>query len=158
MTPEILADTHATPLSEGEKALFAINKSFWDFVDNTKYHDKILDIITYWHEYKEKYRRSAEPTEQIRSAQDKAAYGEGRIGISDRSRDYKILEHNIMKELCEIGNEDVAIGDIPTIGVFDESYIETFLRDFEKKTHRIETLPNGKIRLTEEGRKYCHDY
>ena len=57
------------PLSEIERALVALDWSFWVFVQNRQYHDKIGGIIRNWEDYKEKYSQSAEPIEEIKMAQ-----------------------------------------------------------------------------------------
>jgi hypothetical protein len=80
-----------------------------------------------------------------------------KVSVDDRERDKTIMTNNIMRELCNTPDKrDFAIEDIPTIQAFDRRYIERFLESFEKETHLIERLSNGRIRLTDAGKKQCY--
>jgi hypothetical protein len=81
------------------------------------------------------------------------------ISIDDPERDRRILRNNIMQELCSTPEPSgVSVANIPTIQAFDEKFIQRFLKSFERETHYIERLPNGIIRLTDEGRVHCRDF
>jgi hypothetical protein len=66
-----------TTLPEYEKALSYIDETFWEFVDKSRtkkvpqtddtYYNQIINVIKDWEVYKEKYRKSAEPIEDIKS-------------------------------------------------------------------------------------------
>jgi hypothetical protein len=61
--------------------------------------------------------------------------------------------------LCEINQgEELAVDGIRSIRAFESRYVKDFLRYFARRTPYIEILSNGKIRLTDEGRKHCQEY
>jgi hypothetical protein len=80
------------------------------------------------------------------------------ISVDDPERDKRILTSNTMRELCRKPEEDIAIEGIPTIQAFDRRYIEKSLKSFEKQTHYIQRLSNGRIRLTDIGRSHCSEF
>ena len=135
--------------------MVALDWSFWAFVQNPKYHGKIGDIIRNWEDYKEKYRQSDEPIEQIKSVQDKART-EQTGGFADIVDDYSIMESRVMDELCKINQgEELIVDEVLSFRKFDRRKLWTFLRYFEKRPGYIEIRPNGRIRLTDFGRTQC---
>ena len=42
------------------------------------------------------------------------------------------------------------------LGAFSKEYVFNFVSKFETELGCIEVLQNNRIRLTSEGRKYCH--
>lgn len=148
-------------VTDDEKALVGLGDEFWKFFDDPKYHDTILNIIKNWGQYKEKYTKSAEPTQDIKSVSREGIsrwlrFGQDDIELSDK----KILTNNIMRELCQSHDQIhekkyILIEDMLSIQAFDRRYIERFLESFEKQTHFIERPSAGRIRLTDTGEKYC---
>jgi hypothetical protein len=89
------------------------------------------------------------------------------ISIDDPDRNLSIIKNNLMRELCERDRHarknrmptEFLLVDIweSSLGGFEVKYLESRIKEIEESSY-IKLLPNGKITLTDSGRKLCSQF
>lgn len=90
------------------------------------------------------------------------------ISFDDPDRDFSIIKNNLMRELCERDSHarrngkptEFLMVDIweSSLAGFELKYLEGRIKEFESTSSYIRLLSNGKITLTDSGRKQCHQF